>query len=65
MNRTPEHNEKISRSMKKYYQNETQEQKEKRLKGINEKNEVRRKFNEKITELKMILDEMEKKQMKL
>lgn len=65
MNRTEEHNQKISRSMKKYYQNETQQQKEKRLKGINEKNEVRRKFNEKITELKMILDEMEEKQMKL
>ncbi len=65
MNRTEEHNRKISRSMKNYYQNETAEQKEKRLKGINEKNEVRRKFNAKINELKMILDEMEEKQMKL
>lgn len=65
MNRTREHNEKISRSMKKYFANETAEQKEKRLKGITEKNEVRKKFNEKISELKMILDEMEEKQMKL
>lgn len=65
MERTAEHNKKISASMRRYFETETQEQKEKRLKGINEKNEVRRKFNEKINELKMILDEMEEKQMKL
>lgn len=65
MQRTEEHNMKISASMRRYFETETQEQKEKRLKGINEKNEVRRKFNEKINELKMILDEMEEKQMKL
>lgn len=65
MERTAEHNKKISASMRRYFETETQEQKEKRLKGINEKNEVRRKFNEKISELKIILDEMEEKQMKL
>lgn len=65
MERTEEHNKKISASMRRYFENETPEQKEKRLKGISEKNEVRRKFNEKISELKMILDEMEEKQMKL
>lgn len=65
MQRTEEHNMKISASMRRYFDNETQEQKEKRLKGISEKNEVRRKFNKKISELKKILDEMEEKQMKL
>ena len=65
MKRTEEHNRKISASMRRYFETETQDKKEKRLKGISEKNEVRRKFNEKISELKMILDEMEEKQMKL
>ena len=65
MKRTEEHNRKISASMRRYFETETQDKKEKRLKGINEKNEVRKKFNEKISELKMILDEMEEKQMKL
>lgn len=65
MERTEEHNRKISASMRRYFETETQDKKEKRLKGINEKNEVRKKFNEKISELKMILDEMEEKQMKL
>ena len=65
MERTEEHNRKISASMRRYFETETQQQKEKRLKGISEKNEVRRKFNKKISELKMILDEMEEKQMKL
>ena len=65
MKRTQEHNQKISLSMQRYFANETQEQKEKRRNGINEKNEIRRKFNEKISELKMILDEMEERQMKL
>ena len=65
MQRTEEHNKKISASMRRYFETETQDKKEKRLKGISEKNEVRRKFNEKISELKMILDEMEEKQMKL
>ena len=65
MERTEEHNRKISASMRRYFETETQDKKEKRLKGISEKNEVRRKFNEKISELKMILDEMEEKQMKL
>lgn len=65
MKRTEEHNQKISKSMKRYFENETAAQREKRRNGINEKNEVRRKFNEKISELKIILDEMEEKQMKL
>ncbi len=63
--RTEEHNKKISLSMRKYFANESEEQKEKRRNGINEKNEIRRKFNEKISELKSILDEMENKNMKL
>lgn len=65
MERTAEHNKKISASMRRYFENETQDKKEKRLKGITEKKEVRRKLNEKINELKMILDEMEERQMKL
>ena len=65
MERTQEHNKKISLSMRKYFANESEEQREKRRNGINEKNELRRKFNEKISELKSILDEMEEKQMKL
>lgn len=65
MKRTQEHNEKISLSMQRYFANESEEQREKRRKGINEKNEIRKKFNAKISELKLILDEMEEKQMKL
>ena len=65
MKRTQEHNDKISLSMQRYFANESEEQREKRRKGINEKNEIRKKFNAKISELKMILDEMEEKQMKL
>lgn len=65
MKRTEEHNKKISLSMRKYFANESEEQREKRRNGINEKNEIRKKFNEKISELKSILDEMENKNMKL
>ncbi len=65
MKRTQEHNDKISLSMQRYFANETAAQREKRRNGINEKNEIRRKLNEKIGELKMILDEMENKNMKL
>lgn len=65
MERTEEHNKKISQSMKRYFENETAAQREKRRNGITGKKEVRRKFIEKISELKMILDEMEEKQMKL
>lgn len=63
--RTEEHNRKISLSMQRYFANESEEQREKRRNGINEKNEIRKKFNEKISELKSILDEMENKNMKL
>ena len=65
MERTQEHNNKISQSMKRYFANESEEQRVKRRNGITEKNEIRRKFNEKISELKMILDLMEERQMKL
>jgi len=65
MERTQEHNKKISLSMQRYFANESEEQREKRRKGINEKNEIRKKFNEKINELKLILDLMEERQMKL
>ena len=51
--------------MKRYFANESEEQRVKRRNGITEKNEIRRKFNEKISELKMILDLMEERQMKL
>lgn len=51
--------------MQRYFANESEEQREKRRNGINEKNEIRKKFNEKISELKSILDEMENKNMKL
>ncbi len=51
--------------MQRYFANESEEQREKRRKGINEKNEIRKKFNEKINELKLILDLMEERQMKL
>lgn len=52
--RTEEHNRKIGEAVKRYYQNETQEQREKRINAIKQRKNLDKKLYEKYIEFQIM-----------